>query len=89
MCFQINQNDFFFSKRERVRKKIIPADRVAIKSRTEEEEAYTKKPIKANIAVSISRRRTSLCLFQLSKLNLHALSNDNKVKFSPTSHKKT
>lgn len=72
----------------RKKKKIIPADRGAIKSRTEEE-AYTKKPIKAHIAVSVSRRTTSLCLFQLSKLNLHALSNDNKVKFSPTSHKKT
>lgn len=81
---------FFFQKEnEKEKKKIIPADRAAIKSRTEEEEAYTKKPIKAHIAVSISRRTTSLCLFQLSKLNLHALSNDNKVKFSPTSHEKT
>lgn len=40
-----------------------PADRAAIKPRTDEE-ACTKNPIKAKIAVSISGRTTSLCLFQ-------------------------
>lgn len=46
-----------------------PTDWVAIKSRTDEE-ARTKNPIKANIAVSISGRTTSSCLFQPNKLKL-------------------
>lgn len=62
----------------------IPADWVAIKPRTDEE-ACTKKPIKAGIVVSISGRKASLCLFNWINLKLHALSNDNKVKFSLTS----